>query len=218
VRHTDSDFGRSRRQIQVLLAIRDKALRLDLLPKLPALLQSMWGTIQTDMSPQEVLALAVSASKVKTENIKTASIDQTMTVEFITSQGADVLWPDRSKIGQLLEQIIPSDSLADLSAQVKKESARVLVLNGTSNAQLAERTAKYLQAQGYLINAYGNADRLDYSKTVLIDYSGIKSGTINALSKLFRIDPANIRRVTNVKSEEDIHLIVGADWSLPAEK
>jgi LCP family protein required for cell wall assembly len=218
VRHTDSDFGRSRRQIQVLLAIRDKALRLDLLPKVPSLLQSMWGTIETDMSPQEVLALAVSASKVKTENIKTATIDQTMTVEFVTAQGAAVLWPDRAKIGQLLEQIIPSDSLADLAAQVKKEGARVLVLNGTSNAQLAERTAKYLQAQGYVINAYGNADRFDYTKTVLVDYSGVKSGTITAMAKLFRVDPANIRRVTNVKSDEDIRIIVGSDWSLPAEK
>ena len=218
VRHTDSDFGRSRRQIQVLLAIRDKALRLDLLPKVPSLLQSMWGTIETDMSPQEVLALAVSASKVKTENIKTATIDQTMTVEFVTAQGADVLWPDRAKIGQLLEQIIPSDSLADLAAQVKKEGARVLVLNGTNNPQLAERTAKYLQAQGYVINAYGNADRFDYTKTVLVDYSGVKSGTITAMAKLFRVDPANIRRVTNVKSDEDIRIIVGSDWSLPAEK
>lgn len=218
VRHNDSDFGRSRRQIQVLMGIRDKALRLDLLPKLPTLLQSMWGTIQTDMTPQEVLALAVSASKVKTENIKTATIDQSMTIEFITAQGADVLWPDRAKIGQLLEQIIPSDTPADLAAQVKKEGAKVLVLNGTNSANLGERTAKYLQAQGYLINAYGNADRFDYSKTVLVDYSGTKSGTITALAKLFRVDPANIRRVTNVKSDEDIRIIVGSDWSLPAEK
>ena len=111
-RHTDSDFGRSKRQIQVLMAIRDKAVRLDIVPKLPSLLQSMWGTVETDMKPQEVLALAQAAQKIKTENIKTASIDQTMTVEYVTNTGADVLWFDRAKVGQLMDQIIPLALLA----------------------------------------------------------------------------------------------------------
>ena len=34
-RHADSDFGRIRRQQQVILAVRQQALRLNLLPRLP---------------------------------------------------------------------------------------------------------------------------------------------------------------------------------------
>ncbi|HEX7594066.1 MAG TPA: LCP family protein, partial [Anaerolineae bacterium] len=140
-RHTENDFSRSKRQVQILLAIRDKALRLDLLPKLPSLIQTMWGTIETDMQPQEIIALANAASKVKTENIKTATIDQTMTVEFRTSTGADVLWPDRTKIGQLMEDIIPSDTTTvNQPAQLTQEAARVLVLNGTNLPLIAEHT------------------------------------------------------------------------------
>jgi len=218
-RHGDNDFGRSRRQIQVLMAIRDKVLRLDLLPKLPALVQSMWGTLETDLQPQEVLALAAAASKVKTENIKTATIDQTMTVEFRASNGADVLWLDRAKIGQLMEQIIPSGNVAaSTPKQIAQEAARVLVLNGTPSPLVAENTAKFLQAQGYQITAYGNADRFDYPKTVLIDYSGSKNATVTALAKMFRIDPENIRRSPNVKSDVDIRIILGADWTPPAEQ
>jgi LCP family protein required for cell wall assembly len=215
-RHSDSDFGRSRRQIQVLMAIRDKALRLDLLSKLPALVRSMWGVVETDMTPQDVLALAPLAAKVKTENIKTATIDQTMTVEFRTSTGADVLWPDRGKIGQVLEQIIPSENGAAVQAkQIQQEAARILVLNGSANPQVAERTARLLQSQGFLIAAYGNADRFDYSKTVLIDYSGSKNVTLNALAKIFRVSPENIRRTPSAKSNEDIRVILGADWTPP---
>ncbi|MBI5030179.1 MAG: LCP family protein [Chloroflexi bacterium] len=218
-RHADSDFGRSKRQIQVLMAIRDKALRLDIITKLPSLLQSMWGTLETDLKPTEVLALAQAASKVKTENIKTAVIDQTMTVEYVTSTGADVLWFDRVKIGQLMDQIIPQSALtADLSKQVAQEAARITVVNGTLTPQLAERTTKFLQAQGYQITAYGNADRFDYAQTVLIDYSGNKSATITALAKLFNVSPENIRRTTNVKGESDIRIILGANWIPPAEK
>jgi len=215
-RHLDGDFGRAKRQIQVLMGMRDKALRLDLLPKLPTLVQSMWGTVETDMQPQEVIVLAQAAAKVKTENIKASSIDQTMTVEFRTSTGADVLWFDRTKVGQLMEQIIPQDaSVADQLNQVKQEAARVLVLNGTSDTQLTERTVRFLQAQGFQIYAYGNADRFDYAKTVLIDYSGNKNATVTALAKIFRVGPENIRRMSNVQSDSDIRIILGADWTPP---
>ncbi|MCL4396534.1 MAG: LCP family protein [Chloroflexi bacterium] len=215
-RHGDNDFERSRRQVQILMAIRDKALRLDLLPKLPALLSSMSGTVQTDMQPQEVIALAAAASKVKTDSIKTATIDQTMTVEFRASTGADVLWPDRAKIGQLMQQIIPTNNAStNQTAQIAQEAARVLVLNGTSDTTASERTAKYLQSQGFLVTAYGNADRFDYTKTVLIDYSGKKDSTVTALSNLFNVDPENIRQSTNVKSDDDLTIILGSDWTPP---
>ncbi len=106
-RHVDGDFARSRRQIQVLMAVRDKALRLDLLPKIPLLLQQVWGAVETDLSPQDIFFLAQAAAKVQIQNIKMASIDGTMTVEFRTIQGADVLLPDREKIGRLIGEIIP---------------------------------------------------------------------------------------------------------------
>ena len=215
-RHTENDFGRSRRQVQILMAIRDKALRLDLLPKLPALVQSMWGTVETDMTPQVVIALAAAASKVKTEGIKTATIDQTMTVEFQTNAGADVLWPDRAKIGQLMEEIIPSDNVtANQPKQIAQEAARVAVLNGTNLPLVAEHTAQFLQAQGFRIASFGNADRFDYPKTVIIDYSGNKNATVTALAQLFHVDPANIRRMADAKSDVDIRVILGADWTPP---
>jgi LCP family protein required for cell wall assembly len=119
-RHEDTDFKRSKRQIQVILAVRERALRLDLLPKLPALLESMWGTVETDMKPQEILRLAQVASKIKTENIKTGSIDQTMTVKYIASGGADVLLFDRTKIGALMDEIIPEGAPTNgQSAKIK---------------------------------------------------------------------------------------------------
>ncbi len=217
-RHQGGDFERMKRQIQVVMAARDKALRLDILPKIPQLLQTMRGTVETDLTPQEILALAQVAAQVKTENIKSATIDDTMTVEIRTSTGADVLWPNRDKIGQLIDRYIPQDSSVTTTAQVHQEGARILVLNGTKNAQLAEATAKFLQAQGFQISAYGNADRFDYAKTLLIDYRGTKSSTVTSLVRTFHIDPQDIRSNRNVKSDEDIRLILGSDWSLPSDK
>lgn len=106
-RNVDSDFGRSKRQIQVLLAMRDKALRPDWLPRLPVLLKSMWGMVDTDLSFQQVLAWAPVVSKVRVQDLVTGSIDQRMTVEFRTREGAEVLWWDRAEVGRLLDRIIP---------------------------------------------------------------------------------------------------------------
>ncbi len=217
-RHQDGDFGRSKRQLQVMMAVRDKVLRPDILPRIPQLVQTLWGTVQTDMTLPDVLTLAQIAIKVKTENIKTASIDDTMTVEIRTNTGADVLWPIRDKIGQLMDRTIPQDNGTATAARVQQEGAKILVLNGTKNPQLAEATAKYLQAQGFQISAYGNADRFDYAKTVLIDYSGAKSATVTSLVRSFHIDPQDIRSNRNIKSDVDIRLILGSDWTLPADK
>ncbi len=109
-RHSDSDFGRMKRQLQVVMAVREKALQLNVLPQLPRLLQTVWGTVKTDMTPQEMIALATIASQVKTENIKSASIDDTMTTEYRTTSGADVLRPDHVKIAQLVDQLLPRES------------------------------------------------------------------------------------------------------------
>ncbi len=129
-----------------------------------------------------------------------------------------MLWPIRPKIGQLMDRYIPQDNGMATMARVQQEGARVLVLNGTKNGPLAESTAKFLQAQGYQISAYGNADRFDYAKTILLDYRGTKTATVTTLVWTFHIDPQNIRSNRNVKSDEDIRLILGSDWSLPSEK
>ncbi len=216
IRHVGGDFDRMKRQIQVLLAARDKALRLDLIPKLPSLIQQLWGSVKTDLTPQQIIALAPAAAKVKTENIKSGTIDETMIVEFRTSQGAYVLWPDRAKIGRLIDQVIPQENgVADGSNAIQRESARILILNGTGTPALGEKTAKFLQTQGFQIAAFGNADRLDYSKTVLIDYSGSKNATVSLLATTFHVNPENIRRISNVKSDVEIRLILGADWTPP---
>lgn len=214
-RHKDSDFGRSRRQIQVLMAVRDKALRLDLLPKLPTLVQQLWGSVETDLTPQQIFALAPAASKVKTESIRTGSIDQTMTIEFRTNEGADVLWPDRAKIGRLMDEIIPLENAVDTGSAAQREAAHILILNGTATAGLGEKAAKYLQSQGFQIAAIGNADRTDYLHSVLIDYTGEKNATLTTLAGAFRITSENIRRIDNVKSDIEIRLILGADWVPP---
>jgi LCP family protein required for cell wall assembly len=104
-RHSGTDFDRLRRQRQVLLAIREKALRLDLIPKIPALASAMGQTVATNLQVGEVITLAQIASRIGAEDIHFAVIDETMTVPIVLEDGADVLFPKRDRIREVVDEI-----------------------------------------------------------------------------------------------------------------
>jgi hypothetical protein len=68
-RHADSDFGRSNRQQQVLMAIREQAIGLELFARAPELIGDMKETVRTDLVFNEMIALANLGRDVKEEDI-----------------------------------------------------------------------------------------------------------------------------------------------------
>jgi LCP family protein required for cell wall assembly len=100
------DFDRAKRQQQVLLAIRDKALQLDMIPKIPELWNSMAGTVETDLPLVDIVELAQLADEIDPENIQSAVIDANMTVDYVVpDSGAQVLLPLREKIRVLVDEM-----------------------------------------------------------------------------------------------------------------
>lgn len=104
-RHSGTDFDRLRRQQQVLMAMRDKALRLDLIPRIPALASAMGQTVSTNLQLGEVVTLAQIAAGIDAEDIRFAVIDERMTVPIVLEEGGDVLFPRRDKIREAVEEI-----------------------------------------------------------------------------------------------------------------
>ena len=68
-----------------------------------------------------------------------------------------------------------------------------------------------LMEQGYQVAEFGDADRLDYPNTVIVDYTG-KTYTLETLIERFQVTPENVRRSTNLRSQIDIRVIVGQDF------
>jgi LCP family protein required for cell wall assembly len=104
-RHGGTDFDRLRRQQQVIMAMRDKALRLDLLPKIPMLASTMSYTVKTNLQLGEAITLAQIGAQIDAEDIRFAVIDETMTVPIILEDGADVLFPKREKIQEIVDEV-----------------------------------------------------------------------------------------------------------------
>lgn len=78
-RHQTSDFDRTKRQQQVILALRDKATRLDLMPdllrKAPTLWTDLSADLLTDLSFDQLLSLASLAREVPLEKFQRGTIE-----------------------------------------------------------------------------------------------------------------------------------------------
>lgn len=68
-RYASTDFSRARRQQQIIWALRDRALELDLLPHIPQLWAALADTFQTDLLPGDVIRLARLADGLAPEQV-----------------------------------------------------------------------------------------------------------------------------------------------------
>jgi len=225
-RHKGSDFDRAHRQQKLLLALRDQALRLNLLTKLVPLFNALKDTVQTDIGLGDLRTLAPIAVQIDTENITNRVIDDSLTTSWITPGGADVLLPKQPEIRQLVQEMFftaaPTESgsqppqSSELRARLQAEGARLELQNGTMTKGLAAQTQAYLESQGYQVVSIGDAQRSDYQETVLLYYSD-KPYTQEQLIKLFNIRPANVRSGAAPRRDVDIRLILGTNVQLPGQ-
>ena len=218
VRHGGTDFLRARRQQEVIKAIRDKVLRLDIpLTKIPEMLRIAGGAVSTDLSLSQMYELAKVAHEIPMEGIQSAVIDESMTSPQVTPDGAMVLIPNRAVIRDMVKELFGGPAPTSVAGLPEKEAvqlegARVEVQNGTLSAGLARRTADYLDAFGYNVVSVSNADRSDYVSTLIFDYSG-KENTVNFLAQRFNVLPDNVRQYRGTESQVDVRLVLGRDYA-----
>ncbi len=109
-RHEDGDFGRSRRQQQVLIAIRNQLTSITSVPEIPGLIKELRRDVQTDMSTQDMVRLAPAAMGLEMRDIHTHSLDYNNLEASTSSDGQSILVPIggnwvrlRAQIRQMLE-------------------------------------------------------------------------------------------------------------------
>lgn len=75
-RYSTSDFDRSRRQMEVLVAMKEQAAKASILPRLPKLLPAVLQTVDTDLTTSEIVSLARVARGVQREDIVSLRMDE----------------------------------------------------------------------------------------------------------------------------------------------
>jgi LCP family protein required for cell wall assembly len=107
-RMSTSDFDRARRQQQILLALRKKALRLDTILRAPALLAATAGTMKTDFSLTDLIGLAGLAVTVDSTSLKQVVLAHPLVYGYQRADGADVQLPNWDLINPVLADLFGS--------------------------------------------------------------------------------------------------------------
>jgi LCP family protein required for cell wall assembly len=104
-RMSTSDFDRAARQQLILVAIRHKALSLGGIPRWPALAAILTSGLKTDMSPTDMVGLALLAAEIDPSNLEQVVLQHPLVTSFRRADGAAVQLPNWDLINPVIDEL-----------------------------------------------------------------------------------------------------------------
>lgn len=223
-RHTaGGDFDRAARQQQVIDAIRNQVLSLNMLPtliaKAPALYSELSSGVHTNLSLDQIVQLALYAAQVPNESIKHGIIGPQAAIDTWSPDGTQaVLKPITEKVRAVRDEVFatsgplaPAIVSTDPAALMKAENAKISVRNGSYQDGIAQASGQWFQQQGFNVIEVGNEKPTD--ATYIIDITG-KPYTVQYLTSLLKLQNAQIRNSNyDPNSNVDVIVVLGNDWA-----
>jgi len=230
-RETTSDFDRSKRQQQLIMAIKESALKANILfskEKIENILNIIKSNINTDITIEEILTLGSIAKDYSKNSIVTRLIH-----DDPSKCGGFLYTPERSYYGGAFV-LLPAGGFdiihkyADLIfgfTSIAKENTKIQILNGTPRAGVAGETKQILQRFCFNISRFGNTPKKDvvqttyYYKTKLDEKGNpIKSRplTLDFLKKLVpgkEVEGIPQKYIDAGYTDSDIILELGTDYT-----
>jgi LCP family protein required for cell wall assembly len=148
-RHPDNDIARSKRQQEVILSLRQQAANRDLrdlIGKFWPLLDILGTSVRTDLSRDQIIALARLGQGIPRENINTYSIQDLVSDYTDPETGTDYLLADWTKVRKRAREMVPN---ATLASPTPNPAATIAVRNGSQIDQFASRTVDRLKQAGF---------------------------------------------------------------------
>ncbi len=112
-RKTTSDIDRARRQQRLLIAMRNRAREVNIIPRLPALYDALKQSIETDLGLTDLVALARLGVQVDPKKAHGFIIDYRQLNSWRTPEGAMVLLPDYDKINKGINTLFDQPSVLE---------------------------------------------------------------------------------------------------------
>ena len=163
--------------------------------------------------------MAVLAKDIHVEDIRQGVIDTTMAIPTDTTINgvpANVLRPVPDRIRILRDEIfVPGGPLSpmaqgDAMTLMQSDPAKIRIINNTYTADLEQRTAAYLKAQGMQVVEFGVPSGYT-SRTKVILYTS-KLYALRYLKDLFGLESPQIVIQPDPASTVDVEIRLGEDW------
>lgn len=230
-RNTDSDYKRAGRQQQMIQAVLDKVLAADMIPTLlaraPQLMSTMSDSFSTDLPWPTALELAnyIRGQQLQ-EPLRRLVLDSNFGEETYSDEGAWILVPNRDRVREALGEFFsisqlnvtqsPSTALASselmMDLPASQDAVRLEILNGTGYPGVAAHVRDLLQQDGWQVVAIGDADRSDYRRTLIVNYTASEAMPQNINADLSL--PPNLPILNGLMRTDniDMRIVIGQDF------
>lgn len=202
-RHNDpeGDFGRAKRQQQVIQAIKDKAFSLGTFFNIFAvnkMLDALGESVKTDMAIDEMESFLKLARSLDTENVASVVVnawqkESLLRVSHIQvgSVAAFILVPrvgNWSEINELSENIFRLDALKERRDKIVGEKATLTIFSSPENFSAAEKIKSIISEMGFEKVSVSSSPALKNlpEQSMIVDRSGLrKPFSLDELIKKF---------------------------------
>lgn len=144
-RKTTSDFDRGRRQQQLLRAILNAGVDLNLVADAPRLWDIYQDRVETDLDIGRILQLATLAPTIRQNGIQSLYLNQDVT-PYQLADGSVVQLPDWDRLSITLQRLYLPPTLSSAS----RSALTVEIINASGNPDLAFLTAENLAWYGFV--------------------------------------------------------------------
>ena len=218
----EGDFGRTKRQQQVLAGLQKKLFSIEILPilitRLPSLYQKLSSDVEANLTLNQLVTLVWTVKDINPQSVHTWAIREPVVTADINEQNQYILLPDLEQIRKIWQDMqsvtatpVPEPTQEiTLEEYLEMENASLTVLNATSSPGLAGITAEFLEAKGFQIGEVGNAEKYK-DQTFVYDYSG-KPYTVQALLQVMGYTQNQLFYRADPSETADIVIVLGADW------
>lgn len=211
-RYDDNDFARGQRQQQVLRALREQGVRLNLITQVRSLLRDVEENFRTDLSMRQSLALARIANDIDNDDIESYSIIECTTEDYVPDQYY-YLVPDWDCIQDLMSDIHPDHDVD--TGELIDYDIEVLIENATFTDGLAGRSRDALLNAGYQNVEVQQSEEAGEAQNSIIRGAGVSEETLSDIAAQlgFEVDLVEIEQVesSEIPGEYDVIVILGDD-------
>lgn len=196
----EGDWGRMRRQQQVINAIIREMKKPGKFPKIDKLVGIVRENVETDLTTAEIIDICRLYKDFDRQNMMTGIIKGD---DAVSDAGASIIIPNETEKKKLVKRLLIREGDELIT------NKKLAIYNGSQTQGLATELATYFESRGYEIVKIADADRYDYEDSAIISYT--KNGLVNPDIKNI-LGYVTVQKGTDPPTNEDYTIIIGNKW------
>ena len=197
----EGDFGRMRRQRQVMQVLVARLKDPSIAMRVPALLSIVQKNVRTNMPPDKMLSLAFALRDVTPQMVNTAEIQ----TDIGFTDGQSVLYFQPQAGAQIIHKYL----VVGFTGAFDPSTVRLKVENGSGKPGAASAMADYLRQKGFTVIETRNAKKFGAAKTSI---TGPNESIVALVAKQMPI--AGVLTAIGPVEGGDIDIVVGKDYRI----